>query len=189
MPYGLQGGSATERYHLTADQWSDLTSGLTKESVSLNLKTYITSLLFYNQDTFGLKDKDPYIAENMLAKEKTPIGDVISGDRLSNMATPFETFGVYGFFMGSNWTSVNTLPDYKYAVASIPLSNDVGLVAGGMNSGGLTTGTSYAYTLSTSAWTTRGSFVTRDRSGLSGFVSTSDIALWPVDGILSVIFL
>lgn len=186
IPSGLQGGNSTERYHLTAAEYDALSDNLSSVGNVASLKSYIMTLLNYNQDIYDIKDKDLYTNDQNI--DNPNVGDVISGDKISNIGTPYETFGVFGSFIGSNWTTTTDMTEAKSLAASFSLSNDIGMVAGGTNSSGTALGTSEVYSLSGNTWSSRASFTGRERNRLSGNTSSTNIGIiaggWNTTGYL-----
>lgn len=169
----IQGGVSGERYHLSYSQYVGV--GSTLPSTLMSLKSNILSLLSYDVDVRQIWNTD-LNGENI---GNTPVGDIVSNKNLIDNGSDGinkKRFGLLGLFASDSWTARSTMNDTRVQGATISLTSDLALVAGGYNhySGILATTERYSNSLDT--WTNRTDIV-QARNGLGGATLTTNSGL------------
>jgi len=174
--YGLQGGvngTSIQMYHLSSSSYDDVMANFREEIRNSNintLKSYILSLLVYNEDEFGLWKKDI----NQKMTTNTPIGDVISGLTVSNYGDSEKEYGIFGLINISNtWiTRVDSLTEGRSYPASFAVTNDWAFVVGGFNNASNYLTDMERYMKSTRIWSQMPSSSDIHAPGRSGMFSS-----------------
>lgn len=169
IPYGLQGGSSAERYHLTESEHDYISDILNDNTLWITpLKSYILSMLSYKNDDRNIHDK----FNLTINSENSPIGDAISGEGIGDAAICYTNssyadedgtkyFGLFGSIVENYFRSRTGSMAYAVSkAASISLTNDIGLIAGGQNTNTVVISSSQSLSDSADTWTQRTSLTT-----------------------------
>ena len=137
---GLQGGSSGEYYHLTKPQHDTAITLQTPALYSSSLKSYMTSLLSYEQDNRNLKDKYDATIDSGLSHIYADVvtentnGSFVEQNGLENTCQTFN--GIFGLINNSyfrSYSSSLSLSEGKSDMGGLSLTYRYGIIAGGKN--------------------------------------------------------